>query len=165
MPNDRLSQIEAKFELKSDARDAELKLLRDQLVRVTEAERGNIAVVGELGARLRTIEDRPEPRPPGILELWGPTLATAVAMGSLFGYILSARVDPFAAELTELKLVVKQNQQHVEVREIESRGVEATNTEHLRETDRRIDIHRDDLNRLAAQVTAEIEKRAAESRK
>jgi hypothetical protein len=94
MASDRLSQIEARFEAKSESRDAEIKELRDAVVRVTEAERSNVELIATLGARIGTIEAKPEPEQPSLIAIWAPILATAIAMGSLFNYILGAKVDP-----------------------------------------------------------------------
>jgi|SRR3990172_1123243 len=95
MTNDRLAQLEAR----SDLRTAELAEIREALA-VLESQQGEAT---RQYHRLETaVGALQSVRPPGIVALWGPTLATAIALASLFVFVLNKSVDTVSHDTAAL---------------------------------------------------------------
>ena len=94
---DRIAQFEARASAKSDSRDAEINELRETvaviLARQGNLESANARIEGALAAR----------KEPGVLAIWGPLVGTAVALASLFVFVLNSSEKPIYAEIAQIK--------------------------------------------------------------
>ena len=103
MTNDRISSIEARLSTIEDGREsrnAEINELREALA-ILGAQQGALA---SANSRLESaVAALGNVRAPGILALWGPTLATAIALGTLFVFVLNMTEKPLYAEIDGLQ--------------------------------------------------------------
>jgi hypothetical protein len=99
MTNDRISQIEAKFDKRAEIRDAEMGELREALATLA-ARQG--AIESQHEAHAGAIEAIRSIKPPGIIALAGPALAAAVVVGSLGVFVLNQALLPFRAEIDNI---------------------------------------------------------------
>jgi hypothetical protein len=124
MANDRISTLERDLRAKSESRDAEINDLREALAVVTSEQAGLKSSHAELAAVVAQLRD-----PPGLGALWGPAIATAVALAGGFGFILNERFNPMKAEVDQAKQDVRDlsgvyGQQNARVSGLEAQAVE-----------------------------------------
>lgn len=99
-----IAALEKRFEDRSTRRDdesAETKALIADLA----ARLGNLE--SSVGATQAIVEGIRNIKPPGVLALWGPTLGTAVALASLFVFVLNQAIGPHEGDIVELKADVR----------------------------------------------------------
>ena len=157
-PNDRLSALEARLEAKSESRDDELGEIRDAVIRLTETERSNAGVLGTLGIRLGNIENRPTP---GVAALWGPALSTAIAVGSLGGFVIGQIAGPINEKINVIREELKLLERDMD----KALTVQASNTQHLVDIDRRVDVHLQNIQELnKAELESSHERGVAEGK-
>jgi hypothetical protein len=80
MANDRIAALEAKFEARSEARDAQLADLNESFATILEKLRAIETGISAVSTRVEYLERRPTP---GLLQYWVPVLSTAIALGAL----------------------------------------------------------------------------------
>ena len=99
MRNDRFSQVENQFEIRSQRRDDEIAELRTGLAAA-------LASQGDLKSANIRIEGAIEKlKPAGPFAIWAPTIATLILLGSLEVFIPEERVKPIEASQAELRIV------------------------------------------------------------
>jgi hypothetical protein len=91
MANDRISQIEARWQAKSDSRDTEISELREALAVAVSESNALARQHADLTAAVSALQGV---KPPGVLALWGPALSIAIALASLAVFVLDERVTP-----------------------------------------------------------------------
>jgi hypothetical protein len=131
MPNDRISQLEAKLEAQRERRDAEVAALAADVAADTEGTRQITASLAGIAERIAALEQR---REPGFLSYWGPAIALATLLGGLFTFILGQVTAPIERELTELR--DKNRSQDTAVDTV--LGQIYKNTQHLEEIDKQL---------------------------
>lgn len=88
MNNDRLAQLEERLAVRSEQRDTELREIREALATAI-ARQGNLE-----SANVRIEAAIAGLKPPGLVAMWAPTVATAVMVGTLGVFVLNQRTGP-----------------------------------------------------------------------
>ena len=123
--SDRITQLEASFSAKSDQRDRQLAELATSLATVAESQRGEGSRNDALEARLSALENRPTPKPPSILEVWGPAVATAAILGGLGSWVVDKSIGPIEKEASKVEMRVRSDaeiQRRLEIEYAEKYG-------------------------------------------
>jgi hypothetical protein len=99
MANDRISQIEARFQARSDARDDQISHLSTLISRVTESASANSAELSRCRDALEGLRDRQ----PGPIQLWGPVLLTVSMVAGALVFVMNEGKKPIEAEIAQQK--------------------------------------------------------------
>jgi septal ring factor EnvC (AmiA/AmiB activator) len=132
--SDRLAQIEARFEAKSEARDQQIAELVSAHATSAESIRQAEDRAGTLETRIAALEQRPEPKPPSVIEVWGPAVATALALGSLGAWVVDKSMSPVEKDIARLESRIRvdaDTQRHLEIEYAEKYGLMAGKVELL----------------------------------
>jgi septal ring factor EnvC (AmiA/AmiB activator) len=89
-------RVDERWSKHKEARDGEQAEIRDAIATLDAHQGESERAIARISDQLQSLLDR---KPPGVLQLWGPTLSTAVALATLFVFVLNQDRKPLESEI------------------------------------------------------------------